>query len=248
MSQAWLETVRREYPNAIPWYQLKQTLATVLSGFGMTPENTLMASAVCRDEINQKGTQDLADYWGERFELAGLAGFPSAGVTGLGAYSSHVPEEGNLLIFYGPHVGVGYSGDLGKVERPGRSKEGGSCGSLLAFLGKCQKEAHYSPTLSDLDVEQYYVESSMLSAVPNILNDTNPVKALTHSAFVATNEKLDKLLEALGYTGPIALIGGITINTPTVTETIEDYFVPLRADILNHNNNKGEIVSWLDRF
>ena len=36
------------------------------------------------------------------FKMGGLNGFPFTGLTGMSAFSSHVPDNGAVLIFYGP--------------------------------------------------------------------------------------------------------------------------------------------------
>ena len=57
--------------------------------------------------------------WGEIFPLAGLAGFPFTGRTGWGAFSAHVPKDGNILVLYAPHVGVDKDGKVGSINRDG---------------------------------------------------------------------------------------------------------------------------------
>ena len=49
--------------------------------------------------------------------MAGLAGFPFTGKSGFGAFSSHCPKDGNIVIMFAPHVGVDMSGNVGKVSR-----------------------------------------------------------------------------------------------------------------------------------
>lgn len=51
--------------------------------------------------------------------FGGLAGVPFAGKTGFNAFASHVPDDGNLLVLYAPHVGMDKMGNLGSVERKG---------------------------------------------------------------------------------------------------------------------------------
>ena len=53
------------------------------------------------------------------FPLGGLAGFPFTGKTGWGAFSSHCPEDGHIVIMFAPHVGVDCDGNVGKINRPG---------------------------------------------------------------------------------------------------------------------------------
>ena len=78
---------------------------------GFTPENTLFAQSTCPDEVNHDNpaediTTMLSQKWGEVFPLGGLAGLPFTGKTGWGAFSAHVPEDGNIAVLFAPHVGI----------------------------------------------------------------------------------------------------------------------------------------------
>ena len=48
----------------------------------------------------------MSKTWGENFNMGGLAGIPFVGKSGFNAFTSHIPENGHLLIAYGPHVGI----------------------------------------------------------------------------------------------------------------------------------------------
>lgn len=48
--------------------------------------------------------------WNGMMPIGGLGGIPFAGKTGFKAYASHVPDDGNLLILFAPHVGMDTSG------------------------------------------------------------------------------------------------------------------------------------------
>jgi hypothetical protein len=77
----------------------------------------------------------MSQRWGESFPLGGLAGIPFTGKTGWGAFTHHVPDNGNIFAMYGPHVGVDKTGIVGKVHRPGMKKASKACGaSIGAFL------------------------------------------------------------------------------------------------------------------
>ena len=73
----------------------------------------------------------FADRWGEVFPLGGLAGLPFTGKTGWGAFSSHVPENGNICVLYAPHVGIDKNGIVGKVTRMGQACSSGACGAAI---------------------------------------------------------------------------------------------------------------------
>ncbi len=88
----------------------------ILENLGFTPENTLFGSSICPDEINNE-LGDLANLlyskWGEEFPMGGLAGIPFVGPTGYNAFSHHVPENGNILLLFGPHVSISSKGKIG---------------------------------------------------------------------------------------------------------------------------------------
>ena len=44
-----------------------------------------------------------------------------AGAAGFGAFSAHVPQDGNVVILMGPHVAIGPDGEVGKVARVGQT-------------------------------------------------------------------------------------------------------------------------------
>lgn len=49
--------------------------------------------------------------------LSGLAGLPFVGKTGWGAFSSHVPKNGNIVVLFAPHVGIDVNGVVGSIYR-----------------------------------------------------------------------------------------------------------------------------------
>jgi len=63
----------------------------------------------------------MAHYWGNRFNLGGLAGYCHGGITGVEAVLHHIPtseDTQHLIIYSGPHIGY-HDGDWGKVLRIG---------------------------------------------------------------------------------------------------------------------------------
>lgn len=45
--------------------------------------------------------------------MGGLAGIPFIGKVGYGAFSAHIPKDGNLIILFAPHVGIAPDGTVG---------------------------------------------------------------------------------------------------------------------------------------
>jgi hypothetical protein len=85
-------------------------------GFKMS--NTLFADSTCPDEISHNNPAEdivmmFGSRWGGLFSLGGLGGLPFTGTTGWKAMSSHVPENGNIVVLYAPHTGLDYQGKVG---------------------------------------------------------------------------------------------------------------------------------------
>ena len=75
------------------------------------------------------------------FALGGLGGIPFTGRTGWGAFSAHVPEGGNAMVVFGPHVGIDSRGTVGKIERMGQSHSTTCCGAAV-LAGLYRRASH----------------------------------------------------------------------------------------------------------
>ena len=107
-----------------------------IKNMGITNENTVFAESSCPDELNHDDynediTKLMTKRYGEVFPLGGLAGIPFTGMTGWGAFSHHVPDNGNIVVMYAPHVGITTDGVIGKVHRPGMEKQTSACGASV---------------------------------------------------------------------------------------------------------------------
>lgn len=77
--------------------------------------------------------------------MGGLGGIPFIGEVGFGAFSAHVPKNGNLLILFAPHVGVSPNGIIGDYARSGQDHDDHACGAAIGALKKLKS----SPPNSD---------------------------------------------------------------------------------------------------
>lgn len=218
----WLQALKDQFPAAIPCHQFFPKANWTLAELGLTPTNTLFAECTCRDEINKSAINRIGNHWGESFNLSGLAGFPVSGITGFSAYVDHAPDNGNLFIFYGPHVGFDHEGNIGSIKRDGMNKTTSSCGSLIHYLKKLQNNPDYNPVFDSHDTGQFLVESSLHQEASKFCNATNPIAAITESAFVKIEENLIHVINKSITNTTIYLLGGILINTPVKTN---DYFL-----------------------
>eukprot|EP00740_Mantoniella_antarctica_P011715 CAMPEP_0181368202 /NCGR_PEP_ID=MMETSP1106-20121128/11929_1 /TAXON_ID=81844 /ORGANISM="Mantoniella antarctica, Strain SL-175" /LENGTH=483 /DNA_ID=CAMNT_0023484237 /DNA_START=135 /DNA_END=1587 /DNA_ORIENTATION=- len=115
-----------------------------LNEFGFTGDNTIAMTSFCRDEITAPLKNGIHEIFGYAMDIDGLAGYCSAGVTGLGAGMSHSPtEEGSgkerYVFFAMPHIAVDSAGSAGDVIRAGRAGCSHACGALIAMQPKFEE-------------------------------------------------------------------------------------------------------------
>ena len=224
MTVVWLEAILRNFPNAVEGQKLTVDISDYLQRIhGLTRENTLFGFSTCADEINRTVTQFRTHYGEKQFPLGGLTGYPFRGKTGFVAFLHHTPNhgaEGNVIILYGPHVGVTYEGELGKVLREGQSHESAACGAALSFLNKYleakKSKQTYQPKKDHLDMEQYAFERMILPYADDILRADKPVKKLVEINYELIDGAVRDIIKERknNFNGKIALVGGIMINTP----------------------------------
>jgi len=182
---------------------------------GFDIEKTILATSACSDEIIRSAT-NFRDYVSLNmpFQLGGLAGFPFTGLTGFGAFASHIPDDGCAIILYGPHIGISGNNTLGKVVRTGQLLESTCCGALVGAIKSFQSEE--SEPDSEYDFQQWKLTEQLKSDKDLILNNDKPLILATDVMFERISERIKVLLEkskAQFKGNKVALIGGIIINT-----------------------------------
>jgi len=118
LTEAQVASLLAEFPLAQHGNVIEQRAFRKLSTMNFTSTNTLLAESSCPDEINADDKKNDIVYrfierWGEVFSLGGLAGIPFTGKGGWGAFSGHVPDDGNIVVLYAPHVGIDDEGKFG---------------------------------------------------------------------------------------------------------------------------------------
>lgn len=242
-----MSKLRQAFPGALPNRILLERVATRLIPYGFQQQTTLVASSLCSDEVNRPLEEAIRASYGDRyFAMGGLAGFPFSGVTGFGAMASHIPDSGNCLLIYGPHVGVDSAGNVGKVDRRGKLASGTCCGSavyasktlLPVVTGEEDISGGFSAKSIDMDdAQQKFVTRYLLPYSSEICSAKEPMVTLPYVTFKPIdnmmNEIVAKASAKVGETGKIAMLGGLQINTPGDTS---DYFLPLRFDVRDSSN------------
>lgn len=209
----------------------------------------LVAFSLCSDEVNRPLEDTFYGWFGEHFNMGGLAGFPFAGVTGFGAMAAHIPDGGSCLLVYGPHVGIDSDGNVGKINRKGKGKSGSCCGSAVAaskyitavYEGTAEK---VGPPADSVDAQQNYVSAALLPYGEAVAKAKDPMVELPFSTYEPIDAMMQKIIAKAGKgvkEGKIAMLGGLQINTP---RGMSDYFLPLRFDIRNSSGEVIENLMW----
>ena len=238
------ETMQESFPGALPGFAvLKRSTSVLLEKYGMDPDNTLFGQSICPDEINnEKG--DLADimkeYWGEVFPMGGIGGAPYVGKTGFGAFSHHVPDNGNIFILFGPHVGISEAGKVGKYHRLGQASESGACGAVLAAYSMCT--ADKKPTFDMDDMQESWLCDAIAPYCAECQKASDPIAAVTHVTYDRVEENILRIINTKFGSGKLVLLGGIQINLPA---PYEDHFMPKFFKVMSEG---GETVDLLDKL
>lgn len=243
-----LETVKTKFPGAFESQSLAEKVKIILAEEGYDEKKTLFATSLCCDEVNRDLEDDFRKIYGSNFSMGGLAGFPFGGVTSFGAMSHHIPEKGSCIVMYGPHVGIDYDGQVGKVNRRGRPGSGACCGSANAAAVyvkqiRAGKREQLDNPEDILDAQQTWVGAKLIPYGERLEKASDANVELPFALFDAQDNLMLRIVEngcgEVAGNGLIALLGGVQINTP---EKTREYFLPKRFEI---RNNKGEVVADL---
>lgn len=240
-------------------------LVPILKKRGFKRSNTLLGSSLCSDEIldgtssrtllnsvhgafgatgssNNSLGKIVSSSPSGIFSLGGLGGIPAVGTTGFGAFFSHCPDEGKVLIVFGPHVGISNDGIVGKVERlgqfdtvggVGKRKGSASCGAALGAYRELVKRSNGGKGAKKksgkedglFDYQQDYIVEQLSKRMGKIQGasggDTNAeIATLTQQMYDIINEVMIAQTRASTTTkagffntiSEVVLVGGIVIN------------------------------------
>jgi hypothetical protein len=211
----YVSTIRKYYPQAISTDSSVDRILTVMcERLGLTPGNIMAADSICSDDLNSIEYPDRAREMLGPFKMGGLNGFPFTGLTGMGAFANHVPDQGAVFVFYGPHLGISRAGVLGEVVRPGQTHPSTCCGAARAALNKLLAGDIIPGDVSDLDYQQNKIEQTFLNAGTRIRSAANPLAEATSVMYEAIEARIELLAKRTHYPCRyVVLCGGILINT-----------------------------------
>lgn len=243
MKNSYLETIREYYPNANYSEILGKQVIAYLEHIGFNPDKVMAANSVCSDDINAMQFPISDSGLLGPFYLGGLDGFPFTGLTGVQAFAHHMPEEGALLIYYGPHIGITEKGKIGKVLRDGQDHESDCCGAAQAALARIN-DAPQEPSL--LDYQEDTIVQLFQENKARIERAIYPIQAATEVMFEAIQERIHLLITKSKdeFKGKyLILIGAIFIN---VDEGADSCIAYRRFQTTNLHTN--EVTEHLESF
>lgn len=208
--------IKKHYPNAQSISDLEHTITEALEQNDFTLSRTIWGTSICSDEVNNTFNALSTLFAGPGpFRFGGISGMPFTGRTGMMAFDSHIPDNGNAFILYGPHIGISQDGVIGEINRQAQKSNTTCCGSLIAGLGQLQNNA-VPFEIDPIDQQQFRVSKVLNQKKDQILAAENAIKEVTEIAYAQIKEDVFKIVDSTREAlkgRKIYLMGGIVINT-----------------------------------
>lgn len=132
----------------------------------------------------------------------------------MGAFASHVPDDGAVFIYYGPHIGITKKGAIGEIHRFGQSKNSGCCGAAKGALAKLMNGQLAEGNVTELDYQMNTIEQILLRQKERILAAPHPLFEATEVIYEAIDRRIEELVEKTKYNCKyVILMGAILINS-----------------------------------
>jgi len=210
-----LQTVNESFPGALPGQEVMDKALAEMDKYGIVKENSIYGQSCCPDEINGDAghlPKLMSTYYGHSFPLGGLGGAPFAGKTGFGAFSHHVPDNGNVVIVFGPHIGFSIDGEAGKFLRTGQASLSTACGALVAAYNQCMSGQGWGS--EPRDVQQAWLRNKLRHFCPHAATSKHPMVEVVQKAYEVIEQEMLSIVNTGFGPGKLVLLGGIQINMP----------------------------------
>ena len=174
------------------------------------------------------------------FPLGGLGGLPFTGKTGWGAFSSHCPDNGNIVVLFAPHVGVDANGKVGAISRDGQACGSSACGAAIGAYGAAKGGAINGTFPSGYsDHQMDCIKHLIVPHVDAIKSSDNEMATLAYKMFEIQQEFLEQILNSkwMGKNSKLTLIGGIQIN---MDGEFTGKFLPLTFEVRNKDGQSRD--------
>ncbi len=212
-----LEIIRNYYQNAMTTIDsVNIFIDYVEEVLDLEPRQVMLADSICSDDVNSIQYPARAHEFLGPFKMGGLDGFPFTGLTGMGAFASHVPDDGAVFIYYGPHIGITKDGIIGEIHRIGQSKNTGCCGAAKGALNKLMNNQIEEGNITEIDYQMNSIEQILLKQKDRVLNAKIPLLEATEVIYEAIDNRINELVEKTNYNCKyVILMGAVLINSDT---------------------------------
>ena len=210
-----LGIVHQWYPKAITTIDsVNKIIDFVESELDLEPKQVMLADSICSDDVNSIQYPARTQEFLGPFKMGGLDGYPFTGLTGMAAFASHVPDDGAVFIYYGPHIGVTKTGTIGEIHRLGQHKNSGCCGAAKGALGKLLNDQIIAGNVTELDYQMNTIEQILLKQKNRVLTASSPLFEATEVIYEAIDQRINELVELTNYNCKyVILLGSILINS-----------------------------------
>ncbi|MBK8397495.1 MAG: hypothetical protein IPL26_19955 [Leptospiraceae bacterium] len=242
-----LEIIRKYYPNATSTVDAVNALIDFVEGeLDLEPGQIMHADSICSDDVNSIQYPSRTREFLGPFKMGGLDGFPFTGLTGMGAFASHVPDEGAVFVYYGPHIGITKHGVIGEIHRFGQSTNSGCCGAARGALNKLLNNQIVDGNISEMDYQMNTIEQILFKQKDRIVNAKIPLYEATEVIYEAIDDRINTLVANTKYHCKyLILMGAILINSDS---DMGSFSQPKRFDVINlatkeHKNYLSKIIT-----
>lgn len=227
-----LAIIRQYYPTAVTTIDsVNRLIDFVEDQLDLEPAQVMLADSICSDDVNSIQYPARAHEFLGPFKMGGLDGLPFTGLTGMGAFASHVPDEGAVFVYYGPHIGISKKGVLGEIHRFGQAKNSGCCGAAKGALAKLLNNEIKEGHITELDYQMNTIEQLLLKQRDRIVNATMPLYEATEVIYEAIDARINELVERTNYNCRyVILVGAILINSDS---DMGSFTATKRFDVIN---------------
>lgn len=210
-----LGIVHQWYPKAMTTIDcVNKVIDFVESELDLEPKQVMLADSICSDDVNSIQYPARTQEFLGPFKMGGLDGYPFTGLTGMAAFASHVPDDGAVFIYYGPHIGVTKTGTIGEIHRLGQHKNSGCCGAAKGALGKLLNDQIIAGNVTEWDYQMNTIEQILLKQKNRVLTASSPLFEATEVIYEAIDQRLNELVELTNYNCKyVILLGSILINS-----------------------------------
>ncbi|MES2418924.1 MAG: hypothetical protein V4541_12100 [Bacteroidota bacterium] len=212
-----LAIIHQYYPNAITTIDsINKVIDFVEGELDLEPANVMLADSICSDDVNSIQYPIRASEFLGPFKMGGLDGFPFTGLTGMSAVASHVPQNGAVFVYYGPHIGVAKNGTIGEINRNGQEENSDCCGASKGALHKLVNGLIEPDVITEMDYQMNVIEQILYQQRESILASAIPLKDATEIIYEAIDSRINELISMTKFNCKyILLMGTIHINSDT---------------------------------